>query len=67
MGGQQLFNNHGGKRGQTMIEGITYAALYDIMKRRVENISGNFDPDAVCQNICVELEIAMKIFPNVER
>ncbi len=61
----QLFTNREGVRGGMLISGLTYADVYAIIRKRLEYVPGNFDPDAVCQAICCELEKAMGIYPNV--
>ena len=60
----QLFNNPGG-RGGTEIKGITFAQLYRIVMARLDHLQDDFDPDATCQQVCVEVEKAMGIFPNI--
>jgi hypothetical protein len=64
----QLFNNPNGRRGGTLVASITYAELYNIIRECLEHADGHFDfdPDAVCQNICCEVEEKMGIFPNVD-
>lgn len=59
------FNIHEGARGSTKVD-LTFAELYDIMRSRLEYLPGQFDPDAVCQNISVEIEKKMGIFPNIK-
>lgn len=60
----QLFTNPEGQRGGAMVT-IPMHELYAIIRARLEYVSGNFDPDALCQNICVEVEKNQGTFPNI--
>lgn len=65
---KQLFNNPEGKRGSARVN-LPMAEVYKIVKDRIENMcmgERSIDPDAVCQNVCVEIERANGTFPNVE-
>lgn len=62
------FNDKNGKRGQTKVT-LSMAEVYDIVRDRIEYMCVNqksIDPDAVCQNVCVEIEKKMGIFPNID-
>jgi hypothetical protein len=61
---KQLFNNPDGHRGKAEIR-IKMYELYDIISDRLEWVKGDFDPDAVCQNICVEIEKHQGTYPNI--
>lgn len=64
----QLFNNKEG-RGGNMVN-ISFADLYYIVRDRIEYMcigKQSIDPDAVCQNVCVEIEKKMGTFPNVPK
>jgi hypothetical protein len=63
----QLFNHNQSPRAQTKVEGLTYQDIYSIIRERLEYVDGNFDPDAVCQAICCEIEKKQGIYPNVPR
>lgn len=53
-------------RGQTEIAGVTYAQLYDIVRRKLDYFHPDrSDPDAFCQDMCCQVEKAQGIFPNV--
>lgn len=65
MGQPQLFNNPNGPRGGTELRGVTFAKVYGIIRERLEYLQEDYDPDAVCQQACVEIEKAMGIFPNI--
>ena len=58
------------ERNQTEISGITFAQIYDCILEIVSNIPEFFNPDmdeiALCQNMCVEIEKAMGIYPNIK-
>jgi len=58
------FNSTEGVRG-TAIIAIPMHELYAIIRARLEYVKGDFDPDAVCQNICVEIEKYQGTFPNL--
>jgi hypothetical protein len=62
----QIFNNSEG-RGGNEIKGITFAQVYKIFKDRLTYLDRDYDPDAVCQNACVEIEKAMGIYPSPYR
>jgi hypothetical protein len=53
-----------GTRGETQVN-LTFRDLYLIVRERLEYVDGSFDPDAVCQNVCVEIEKKMGIYPNL--
>jgi len=59
----QLFNNPQGQRGSAIVI-IPMHELYDLIRARLEYVKGDFDPDAVCQNICCEVEKNQGTFPN---
>lgn len=61
---EQLFNNPEGRRGSATVT-IPMHELYTLIRERLEYVKGDFDPDAVCQNICVEIEKQQGTFPNV--
>ncbi len=64
---KQLFNNPDGRRGSAVIN-LPMAKVYEIVKARIENMcmgEQSIDPDAVCQNVCVEIEKAMGTYPNI--
>lgn len=61
--GIQLFTNPE-HRGAAVLT-IKMHEIYTIIRERLNYVDGNFDPDAVCQNICCEIEKKMGIFPNV--
>jgi hypothetical protein len=52
-------------RAQTEVKGITYEQLYKCFCMRLEYLAENYDPDAVAQNFCCEIEKLMGIYPNV--
>lgn len=57
-----------GERGQTEIKGITYQQLYEMLVERVLYYRhGQTDPEAFAQNVCVQVEKLMGIFPNVKK
>lgn len=60
----QLFNNPKGHRGSASIT-IPMHELYDLIRARLEWVKGDFDPGAVCQNICVEVEKNQGTYPNL--
>jgi len=62
---KQLFNHDLSPRAQTKVEGLTYHHIYNIIRERLEYVDGDFDPDAVCQAICCEIEKKQGIYPNV--
>jgi hypothetical protein len=59
----QLFTNPDA-RGSTVLT-LRMHELYEIIHERLEYVDGDFDPDAVCQNICCEIEKKMGIYPNI--
>jgi len=61
---QQLFTNPNGRRGSATVT-IPVHELYSILRRRLEWVRGDFDPDALCQNFCVEIEKQQGTFPNI--
>lgn len=68
--GKQLFNNPEGHRGSATVS-IPMHELYNLIKTRLgwleqalEN-GNSFDPDALCQQICVEVEKQQGTFPNL--
>lgn len=64
---KQLFNNPDGHRGATVVN-LPMAKVYEIVRDRVDNMcmgDNSIDPDAVTQNVCVEIEKAMGVFPNI--
>lgn len=64
---KQLFTNPDG-RGGNVVEGITFAHVYRIVRDRIEYMiekQPTYDIDAVCQNVCVEIEKVMGTYPNV--
>lgn len=61
---EQLFNNPNGHRGSADIR-MEMHELYKIIRDRLEWVRGDFDPDALCQNICVEVEKHQGTYPNV--
>lgn len=61
---EQLFNNPSGQRGSAVVS-IPMHELYKIVRNRLEYVDGNFDPDAVCQTVCVEIEKQQGTYPNV--
>lgn len=61
---EQLFNNSQGHRGSAVVT-IKMHELYDLIRNRLEWVRGDFDPDALCQNICVEVEKHQGTFPNI--
>lgn len=61
---EQLFNNPRGHRGSAVVT-IPMHELYDLVRKRLEWVDMNVDPDALCQNICVEVEKQQGTFPNV--
>lgn len=66
---KQLFNNPEGARGAARVN-LPMATVYEIVKARIENMcmrEKSIDPDAVCQNVCVEIEKANGTFPNIEK
>jgi len=60
---KQLFNNPNGHRGAAEVK-IPMHELYNILLKRIERMDGNFDPDAICQQICVDIEKQQGTFPN---
>jgi len=61
---KQLFNNPDAHRGGAEIR-IKMHELYKIIRDRLEWVKGDFDPDAVCQGICVEIEKHQGTYPNI--
>jgi hypothetical protein len=64
-----LFSDKEGRRGKTVVS-LPMWKLYQIVRDRIEYMcvnKGSIDPDAVCQNVGVEVEKAMGIYPNVEK
>jgi hypothetical protein len=59
-----MFNNTG-FRGSKEVN-IKMHELYKIVRDRLEYLQDNFDPDAVCQNVCCEVEKKMGIYPNLK-
>lgn len=60
-----LFNNPNAQRGQAIVT-LPMHELYDLIRARLEWVHGDFDPDALCQNICVEVEKHQGTYPNIE-
>ena len=53
-------------RGETKIEGVTYADVYRIVRRKLDYFHPDqSDPDAFCQDMCCQIEKLQGIFPNV--
>jgi hypothetical protein len=61
---EQLFNNPRGQRGSAVVT-IPMHELYELLKKRLEYVVPNFDPDAVCQGICCEIETHQGTYPNL--
>lgn len=61
---EQLFNNPNGRRGSAEVR-LKMHEIYDLIRYRLAWVNGDFDPDAVCQNICVEIERKIGTYPNV--
>lgn len=55
-----------GVRGLTMVS-LSVRDLYKIARACIERMGDRPDIDAVCQNICVDIEKKMGIFPNVPK
>ncbi len=57
------------ERRNTEIKGVTFAQLHEIVKKIGKEIPEFFNPDydntALAQNMCVEVEKAMGIYPNI--
>lgn len=65
MGQPQTFQ---GKRGETKIESVTYAQVYEIVRRKLDWFHPDrSDPDAFCQDVCCQIEKAQGIYPNVPK
>lgn len=63
---KQLFNHPQSERAQTLVS-ISFADLYKIVRTKLDYFHPDkSDPDAFCQDMCVRIEKAMGIFPNVE-
>lgn len=62
---RQLFTNPEARRGSAVVT-LQMHELYAIIRARLEYVSGDFDPDALCQNICVEVEKHQGTFPNID-
>ncbi len=62
---EQLFNNAHGRRGSADVR-LEMHELYKLIRDRLEWVRGDFDPDALCQNICVAVEKHLGTYPNVE-
>lgn len=61
---EQLFNNPAGHRGSAVVT-MQMHEIYKLIRDRLEYVKGDFDPDAVCQNICCEVEKHQGTYPNV--
>ena len=61
---KQLFTNKNAQRGSAIVS-IPMYKLYALMFGRLNLIRG-IDPDAVCQQICVEIEKQQGTYPNIE-
>lgn len=62
---QQLFNNPDGYRGAAIVS-LPMHQLYNLIRDRLEYAKLDGDPDALCQNICVEVEKQLGTYPNLE-
>ena len=61
---EHLFNNPRGQRGQAVIT-IPMHELYELLYNKIIYIQDDFDPEALCQGICVEIEKHQGTFPNL--
>ena len=63
-----LFNDPRGQRGSYLFM-MQIHEIYAIINKRLQSTQGrtNFDIDAVCQSICVEIEKHQGIYPNIEK
>ncbi len=62
---RQLFNHKDSPRAQRHVD-IPFKELYRIVRTKLDYYHPDrSDPDAFCQDMCVQIEKAMGIFPNV--
>lgn len=62
---KQLFNHPQSDRAQTTVS-VSFAELYKIVRNKLDYFHPDkSDPDAFCQDMCVQIEKKMGIFPNI--
>jgi len=63
---KQLFNHKDSPRAQTKVD-VTFLQLYGIVRSKLDTFDTLVcDPDAFCQQMCVQIERQMGIYPNIE-